>query len=101
MFSSIYRKDSVVSDSINYDILKKIQDIQNGKLIEPSLLGQEGNHTKTKDFIPPAIQKHLNGCCESKWPFQIEEQINGDDNSDNEQQQKQQQQQPVEELDKK
>ncbi|XP_037818840.1 glutamate--cysteine ligase [Lucilia sericata] len=60
-----YKKDSVVSDRINYDMLKKIQDIQNGKLIEPALLGQ-GNHTKTKDFIPPAIQKHLNGCCESK-----------------------------------
>ena len=27
-----------------------------------------GNHTKTKEFIPQAIQKHLNGCCESKWP---------------------------------
>ncbi|KAM7348926.1 glutamate--cysteine ligase isoform 2-T12 [Cochliomyia hominivorax] len=61
-----YKKDSIVTDRINYDMLKKIQDIQNGKLIEPSLLGQEGNHTKTKDFIPPAIQKHLNGCCESK-----------------------------------
>lgn len=35
--------------------------------MEPRLLGQS-NHTKTKDFIPLAIQKHLNGCCESKWP---------------------------------
>ncbi|XP_061392080.1 glutamate--cysteine ligase-like [Musca vetustissima] len=59
-----YKKDSVVSDSINYDILKKIEAIQKGNLIEPTLLGQ-GNHTKTKDFIPLAIQKHLSGCCES------------------------------------
>ncbi|XP_073831222.1 glutamate--cysteine ligase-like [Musca autumnalis] len=59
-----YKKDSIVSDSINYDILKKIEAIQKGNLIEPTLLGQ-GNHTKTKDFIPLAIQKHLNGCCES------------------------------------
>ncbi|XP_005188299.1 glutamate--cysteine ligase [Musca domestica] len=59
-----YKKDSIVSDSINYDILKKIEAIQKGNLIEPTLLGQ-GNHTKTKDFIPMAIQKHLNVCCES------------------------------------
>lgn len=65
MFNFNYRKDSIVSDGINYDILKKIQDIQNGKLIEPTLMGHNGNHTKTKDFIPPAIQKHLNKCCES------------------------------------
>lgn len=61
------RKDSIVSDSINYDILKKIEGIQKGDIVEPRLLGQS-NHTKTKDFIPLAIQKHLNGCCESKWP---------------------------------
>uniref|UniRef100_A0A1A9W258 Glutamate--cysteine ligase n=1 Tax=Glossina brevipalpis TaxID=37001 RepID=A0A1A9W258_9MUSC len=60
-----YKKDSLVSDLINYDILKKIEQIQLGKVKEPSLLGQ-CNRTKTKDFIPPAIQKHLNGCCESK-----------------------------------
>lgn len=83
MFFSIHRKDSIVTDRINYDILKKIQDIQNGKIIEPSLLGQSGNHTKTKDFIPPAIQKHLNGCCESKWPFKIVEQFNGNNSSSN------------------
>ncbi|XP_075158520.1 glutamate--cysteine ligase-like [Haematobia irritans] len=59
-----YKKDSIVSDTINFDILKKIEAIQKGNLIEPSLLGQ-GNHTKTKDFIPMAIQKHLTGCCES------------------------------------
>uniref|UniRef100_A0A1B0AX38 Glutamate--cysteine ligase n=1 Tax=Glossina palpalis gambiensis TaxID=67801 RepID=A0A1B0AX38_9MUSC len=62
---SDYKKDSLVSDLISYDILKKIEQIQLGKVNEPTLLGQ-CNRTKTKDVIPPAIQKHLNGCCESK-----------------------------------
>ncbi|XP_062138102.1 glutamate--cysteine ligase [Drosophila sulfurigaster albostrigata] len=62
-----YKQDSVVSESINYDLLKCIQRIQEGKHIEPALLGQ-GNHSKTKDFIPHALQKQLakNGCCEDK-----------------------------------
>ncbi|KAH8421379.1 hypothetical protein KR009_003667 [Drosophila setifemur] len=64
-----YKQDSVVSELINYDLLKRIQGIQQGKQVEPALLGQ-GYHskTKTKDFIPPALQKQLakNGCCEEK-----------------------------------
>ncbi|XP_017056232.1 glutamate--cysteine ligase [Drosophila ficusphila] len=64
-----YKQDSVVSERINYDLLKRIQGIQQGKQVEPALLGQ-GYHskTKTKDFIPPALQKQLakNGCCEEK-----------------------------------
>ncbi|KAH8267572.1 hypothetical protein KR026_007205 [Drosophila bipectinata] len=64
-----YKQDSVVSESINYDLLKRIQSIQEGKHVEPALLGQ-GYHskTKTKEFIPPALQKQLakNGCCEEK-----------------------------------
>ncbi|XP_039498788.1 glutamate--cysteine ligase [Drosophila santomea] len=64
-----YKQDSVVSERINYDLLKRIQGIQEGKQVEPALLGQ-GYHskTKTKDFIPPALQKQLakNGCCEEK-----------------------------------
>ncbi|KAH8340492.1 hypothetical protein KR067_013152 [Drosophila pandora] len=64
-----YKQDSVVSESINYDLLKRIQTIQEGKHVEPALLGQ-GYHskTKTKEFIPPALQKQLakNGCCEEK-----------------------------------
>ncbi|XP_036318895.1 glutamate--cysteine ligase [Rhagoletis pomonella] len=62
-----YKKDSVVSDRINYDLLKRIQNIQEGKVIEPTLLGK-GNHSKTKDTLPPALQKQLelNGCCENK-----------------------------------
>lgn len=58
-----------MSESINYDLLKRIQSIQEGKHVEPALLGQ-GYHskTKTKEFIPPALQKQLakNGCCEEK-----------------------------------
>ncbi|XP_018796163.1 PREDICTED: glutamate--cysteine ligase [Bactrocera latifrons] len=62
-----YKQDSVVSDRINYDLLKRIKDIQEGKVIEPTLLGK-GNHSKTKDSLPPALQKQLalNGCCENK-----------------------------------
>ncbi|XP_013104793.2 glutamate--cysteine ligase [Stomoxys calcitrans] len=59
-----YKKDSIVTNGINYDLLKKIEAIQQGNLIEPTLLGQ-GVRTKTKEFIPMAIQKHLNACCES------------------------------------
>lgn len=57
----------MVSERINYDLLKCIQRIQEGKHIEPALLGQ-GNHSKTKEFIPPALQKQLaqTGCCEEK-----------------------------------
>nr|AAF66980.1 gamma-glutamylcysteine synthetase [Drosophila melanogaster] len=64
-----YKQDSVVSERINYDLLKRIQGIQEGKQVEPALLGQDyHSKTKTKDFIPPALQKQLakNGCCEEK-----------------------------------
>lgn len=53
-----YKKDSIVSDHINFDLLQKIKQIQEGKLLVPSLLGQ-GNNSKTKDTIPQALQKHL------------------------------------------
>lgn len=58
-----YKKDSIVTERINYDLLKKAKDIQEGRLNCPELLGQ-GNNSKTKDNIPPAIVKHLtlNGC---------------------------------------
>ncbi|XP_059614082.1 glutamate--cysteine ligase [Phlebotomus argentipes] len=53
-----YKKDSIVSDRINYDLLKVCKEIQDGERQCPELLGQ-GNNSKTKDNIPPAIQKHL------------------------------------------
>lgn len=59
------RKDSIVTEQINYDLLKKAKDIQEGILPCPELLGH-GNNSKTKDNIPPAIQKHLGGCDKAK-----------------------------------
>lgn len=58
-----YKKDSVVSDQINYDILKKAKEIQEGVRECPELLGHAIN-TKTKDNIPTALQKQLSckGC---------------------------------------
>lgn len=63
MFYLIYRQDSVVSEKINFDLLTKMADIQEGRVQETSLLGQ-GNNSKTKDTIPAAIEKHqCNGNC--------------------------------------
>lgn len=58
-----YKKDSVVSERINYDILKKAKEIQEGVRQCPELLGHAIN-TKTKDNIPTALQKQLSckGC---------------------------------------
>lgn len=57
-----YRKDSIVTERINYDLLKKIKDIEEGAPC-PELLGS-ANKTKTQDNIPSAIVKHLtNGAC--------------------------------------
>ncbi|XP_055384819.1 glutamate--cysteine ligase [Condylostylus longicornis] len=61
---SDYKGDSVVTELINYDLLKKAKDIQEGRIVVPELLGF-GNNSKTKDDIPSAIEKYLsvNGCC--------------------------------------
>ncbi|CAD7093323.1 unnamed protein product [Hermetia illucens] len=57
-----YKKDSIVTERINYDLLKKIKDIEEGAPC-PELLGS-ANKTKTQDNIPSAIVKHLtNGAC--------------------------------------
>lgn len=56
------RKDSIVTDRINFDILRKAKEIQEGNLSCPELLGHY-NESKTKDSIPTAIQKHLTGKC--------------------------------------
>lgn len=61
-FFIFYRKDSIVTEKINYDLLKKATEIQEGVRLCPELLGH-CNISKTKDNIPLAIQKHLsNGC---------------------------------------
>lgn len=57
---SIHRKDSIVTERINYDLLTKAREIQEGKRPCPELLGRS-SQTKTKDNIPSAIQKHLTG----------------------------------------
>lgn len=53
-----YKQDSVVSERICYDLLKKAKDIQDGIRPCPELLGTNIN-SKTADNIPPAIEKHL------------------------------------------
>lgn len=59
-FVFFFRKDSIVSERINYDLLKKAKDIQEGIVSCPELLGTS-NNTKTTDTIPAAIEKHLRG----------------------------------------
>lgn len=53
-----YKQDSVVTEKINFDLLKKARDIQEGLVPCPPLLGKHTN-SKTTETIPPAIQKHL------------------------------------------
>lgn len=57
-----YRKDSIVTDRINYDLLKKSKEIQEGTRSCEELLGH-CTQSKTKEDIPTAIQKHLCGKC--------------------------------------
>lgn len=57
-----YRKDSIVTERINYDLLKKAKEIQEGTRSCEELLGH-CTQSKTKDDIPSAIQKHLSGKC--------------------------------------
>lgn len=57
-----YKHDSVVSDRICYDLLKKAKDIQDGIRPCPELLGANVG-SKTADNIPPAIEKHLTKHC--------------------------------------
>lgn len=57
-----YKQDSVVSERICYDLLKKAKDIQDGIRPCPELLGTNVN-SKTADNIPPAIEKHLTKHC--------------------------------------
>ncbi|XP_072394245.1 glutamate--cysteine ligase [Diabrotica undecimpunctata] len=49
-----YRHDSVVTDRINYDLLKTIEEIQSGKKYCPLLLGTS-TMSKTKENIPTAL----------------------------------------------
>lgn len=49
-----YKSDSVVSDLINYDLLRTFDEITNGKPC-PELLGNPTS--RTKDYIPESLLK--------------------------------------------
>lgn len=51
-----YKHDSVVSDTINYDLLKTLKEIQEGKRSCPDLLGYSTMISKTKEDIPDALK---------------------------------------------
>jgi glutamate--cysteine ligase catalytic subunit len=56
---SSFRRDSVVSETINYDLLTTMERIQNGSLDCPALL-LDHSRSKTRDFIPAPIMKAEN-----------------------------------------
>ncbi|KAL1140373.1 hypothetical protein AAG570_000305 [Ranatra chinensis] len=51
-----YKQDSIVTDEINYDLLKTIEGIQNGSIPCPELIGSSPV-SKTKDSIPTVLEK--------------------------------------------
>ncbi|CAG4923557.1 unnamed protein product [Colias eurytheme] len=57
-----YQKDSVVSEKINYDLLKTAHGIQTGSIPAPTLLGSS-NVSKTNEDIPKAFTKMMNKDC--------------------------------------
>lgn len=61
MFPSC-RQDSVVSDKVNYDLLKRCLAVQQAEDPCEELLGHV-NRTKTSEDIPNSITKHLTLCC--------------------------------------
>ncbi|XP_068628616.1 glutamate--cysteine ligase [Battus philenor] len=57
-----YNKDSVVTEKINYDLLKTAYGIQTGKIPAPTLLGSS-NVSKTNEDIPKAFSKMMSKDC--------------------------------------
>ncbi|XP_026763971.2 glutamate--cysteine ligase catalytic subunit [Galleria mellonella] len=57
-----YNKDSVVTEKINYDLLKTAHGIQTGTIPAPTLLGTS-NISKTNEDIPKAFSKMLSKEC--------------------------------------
>ncbi|CAG9782921.1 unnamed protein product [Diatraea saccharalis] len=57
-----YKKDSVVTEKINYDLLKTAHGIQTGAVAAPTLLGGS-NVSKTNEDIPKAFTKMLSKEC--------------------------------------
>ncbi|CAH1643387.1 unnamed protein product [Spodoptera littoralis] len=57
-----YMKDSVVTEKINYDLLKTAHGIQTGTLAAPTLLGSS-TVSKTNEDIPKAFSKMMSKEC--------------------------------------
>lgn len=57
-----YKKDSKITQRINYDLLKKVHDIESNKLSCPELLGPCIT-SKTTESVPTAVAKAENMCC--------------------------------------
>ncbi|XP_046969976.1 glutamate--cysteine ligase [Vanessa cardui] len=57
-----YKKDSVVSEKINYDLLKTAHGIQTGSISAPALLGGS-TASKTNEDIPNAFRRMLSKDC--------------------------------------
>ncbi|XP_013193132.1 glutamate--cysteine ligase isoform X2 [Amyelois transitella] len=57
-----YQKDSVVSEKINYDLLKTAHGIQSGAVSAPTLLGASTT-SKTNEDIPKAFTKMMSKDC--------------------------------------
>ncbi|KAI4464929.1 glutamate cysteine ligase [Holotrichia oblita] len=53
-----YKQDSKISDEINYDLLKRVNGIQEGLISCPELLGYS-TMSKTKESIPTALTKEV------------------------------------------
>lgn len=57
-FPALFRRDSVVNEEINYDLLMTADGIQSGRISCSQLLGDRLlANSKTKETIPPAVQK--------------------------------------------
>ncbi|XP_028175094.1 glutamate--cysteine ligase [Ostrinia furnacalis] len=57
-----YKKDSVVTEKINYDLLKTAHGIQTGSIPAPTLLGSS-TASKTNEDIPKAFTKMMSKDC--------------------------------------
>ncbi|XP_041973973.1 glutamate--cysteine ligase catalytic subunit [Aricia agestis] len=57
-----YKQDSVVTEKINYDLLKTAHGIQTGSIPAPTLLGS-GTRSKTNEDIPKAFTRMMSKDC--------------------------------------
>ncbi|GBP31256.1 Glutamate--cysteine ligase catalytic subunit [Eumeta japonica] len=57
-----YKKDSVISEKINYDLLKTAYGIQSGTIAAPTLLGTS-SVSKTNEDIPKALSRMMSKDC--------------------------------------